>query len=101
MSFEFYLPTRILFGAGELNNLHKQNLGGKKALLVISNGKSAKANGYLDRVEEQLKKAGLEFVLFNEVEPNPLKSTVMNLRHPCVPRSRSTASDESGFFASK
>ncbi len=77
MSFEFYLPTRILFGAGELNNLHKQNLGGKKALLVISNGKSAKANGYLDRVEEQLKKAGLEFVLFNEVEPNPLKSTVM------------------------
>ena len=77
MSFEFYLPTRILFGAGELNNLHKQNLGSKKALLVISNGKSAKANGYLDRVEEQLKKAGLEFVLFNEVEPNPLKSTVM------------------------
>lgn len=78
MSFDFYVPAHILFGAGELNNLHKQPLPGKKALIVISNGKSARANGYLERLEEQLKKAGVEFALFDKVEPNPLKSTVMN-----------------------
>ena len=77
MSFNFYVPVNILFGCGELNNLHKQPLPGKKALLVISNGKSARANGYLDRTIEQLKKAGADYVLFDKVEANPLKDTVM------------------------
>ena len=30
---------------------------GKKAMIVISNGKSTRANGYLDRTQEQLKAA--------------------------------------------
>lgn len=76
-SFSMYVPTRILFGSGQLNNLKSQNLPGKKALLVISNGKSTKANGYLARTEEQLKSAGVISVLFDKVEANPLKSTVM------------------------
>lgn len=77
MSFNFYVPVHILFGNGELNNLHKQPLPGKKALLVISNGKSARVNGYLDRTIEQITKAGAQYVLFDKVEANPLKSTVM------------------------
>lgn len=76
-NFQFYMPTRIVFGSGELNNLHQYALPGKKALLVISNGKSTKSNGYLARTEEQLKLAGAESVLFDKVEANPLKSTVM------------------------
>lgn len=36
MNFSFYNPTRILFGAGELNTLYKQTMPGKKALLLIS-----------------------------------------------------------------
>ena len=78
MSFNFYVPVHILFGNGELNNLHKQPLPGKKALLVISNGKSARVNGYLDRTIEQLTKAGAQYDLFDKVEANPLKSTVMD-----------------------
>ena len=78
MSFNFYVPVHILFGNGELNNLHKQPLPGKKALLVISNGKSARVNGYLDRTIEQITKAGAQYVLFDKVEANPLKSTVMD-----------------------
>lgn len=77
MSFNFFVPANIFFGNGELNNLHQHKLPGKKALLVISNGKSAKANGYLAKTEEQLQKANVEFVLFDRVEANPLKSTVM------------------------
>ncbi|HEX3010708.1 MAG TPA: iron-containing alcohol dehydrogenase [Syntrophomonadaceae bacterium] len=77
MSFIMYVPTRVLFGAGELNNLHAQKMPGKKAMVVISNGKSTRANGYLARTEEQLKLAGVESVVFDKVEPNPLKSMVM------------------------
>lgn len=78
MSFMKYSPTRLLFGQGKLNQLREQQLPGKKALLVISSGKSTKANGYLSRCEEELRAAGVEAVLFDKVEANPLKSTVMS-----------------------
>jgi alcohol dehydrogenase len=77
MSYNMYVPTRTLFGAGQLHNLHEQKMPGKKAMLIISNGKSARANGYLARTEEQLKSAGIETVVFDKVEANPLRSTVM------------------------
>lgn len=76
MSFQMYVPTRILFGCGMLNNLHKQQMPGKKALIVISNGKSTKENGSLDRTEEQLEKAGVEYSVFDGIMANPLKSTI-------------------------
>lgn len=77
MNFSFYNPARILFGAGELNNLHKQTMPGKKALLLISNGKSTKVNGSLDRTIEQLEKAGIEYAIFDKIMENPYKSVVM------------------------
>lgn len=77
MSYNMYVPTRTLFGAGQLNNLHSQKMPGKKAMIVISNGKSTRTNGYLARTEEQLKLAGVKTVVFDKVEANPLKSTVM------------------------
>ena len=76
MSYNFFNPTRVLFGAGELNNLHKQAMPGKKAMVVISNGKSTRENGTLDRTLEQLRMAGVETAIFDKVEANPLKSTV-------------------------
>ena len=63
--------------SGTLGQLHEQTMPGKKALLIISNGKSAIENGYLSRTEAELQKAGVEWVIFNQVEANPLKSTVM------------------------
>lgn len=77
MSFRMYVPTRILFGEGQLNKLSRQKMPGKKALVVISNGKSTRANGALDRTLEQLAQAGVETVLFDKIMANPLKSTVM------------------------
>lgn len=76
MPFKMYVPTRILFGCGVLNSLHEQALPGKKALLVISNGRSAKTSGALDRVAKELELAGVEAVLFDRIQPNPLKETV-------------------------
>lgn len=83
MGFQMYVPTRIIFGAGELSHLHEQlnedkaGFTGKKALIVISNGKSARENGSLLKTEEQLKAAGVESVIFDKIMANPLKSTVM------------------------
>ncbi|NLY30546.1 MAG: iron-containing alcohol dehydrogenase [Firmicutes bacterium] len=77
MSFDFYLPTRILFGKGKLNELSRQNLPGKKALIVTSAGPSMKKYGYLARLEEQLDKANVEHVLFDKILPNPIVEHVM------------------------
>lgn len=71
MNYDQYIPTRILFGAGQLNNLHTQTMLGKKALIIISNGKSTRANGYLTRTEEQLHQVGVETKVFDGVAPNP------------------------------
>ncbi len=76
-SFNYAVPTTALFGCGQLNNLNIQELPGKKALIVISNGKSTRENGYLARVEEQLCLADIEYVVFDKIQPNPLKDTVM------------------------
>lgn len=71
-----YVPTRVMFGVGMLNRLSEQPLPGKRALIVISNGKSTRANGYLARTEEQLHKAGVETVVFAGATPNPTVSDV-------------------------
>lgn len=77
MSFNMYVPTRFIFGCGRLSELHEQKLPGKKAMVVISNGKSSRENGSLDRTLNELSKAGIESVVFDKVQANPLKSTVM------------------------
>lgn len=77
MSFRMYVPTRIIFGAGSLNKLSRQKMPGKKALVVISNGKSTRANGYLDRTLQALEQASVETIVFDKIMANPLKSTIM------------------------
>ncbi len=77
--FTFGIPTTAMFGAGKLNELHTQInapmglVHGKKALIVISNGKSTRANGYLERLENELEQAGVESVVFDKVPANPTK----------------------------
>lgn len=78
MSYQFYVPTRTLFGIGKLNELHAQEMPGKKAMVVISNGKSMKETGTLYRVLEELAQAGVETAVFDRVQANPLRSTVMD-----------------------
>lgn len=77
MNFDFNNPTRILFGSGKLNELGSQPIPGKKALLLMSGGKSAKVSGAYDRTLEQLHKAGIEVAEFAKVMENPFKEMVM------------------------
>lgn len=77
MNFSAHIPTRLIFGAGELNKLAECKLPGKKALVVISAGTSMRKYGYLDRVCELLKKNGAETVVFDKILANPIKTHVM------------------------
>lgn len=77
-NFNFYMPTKVLFGAGKLAELHTEKLPGKKALIATSNGTSVKKYGYLARVEKELDLAGVEHILFDEIRPNPTRENVMD-----------------------
>ena len=74
--FVFDIPTKLHFGKGTLNRLHELPLPGKKALIVITGGKSMKANGYLARVQKELETAGAAHVLFDQVCANPTLQNV-------------------------
>lgn len=77
MNFTYYMPTKLLFGKGQLGNLHKEKLPGKKAFIVISSGNSIKKFGYLDKVVEQLRLAGVEYYIYDKIKPNPTLTGVM------------------------
>ena len=74
--FTFHVPTKVLFGADVLKKLHEEKLPGKKALVVISNGKSTRTNGSLAALEAELDAAGVAHVLFDKIQANPLEPTV-------------------------
>lgn len=77
MNFNLNTPTNLIFGSGKLNELGAQKLPGKKALLLISSGKSAKISGALERTQEQLEKAGAAYVVCANIHENPTKELVM------------------------
>ena len=77
MHFDFNNPTHLIFGSGSISQLGEQELPGRKALLLMSGGKSAKVSGAYDQVTAQLKEAGVEWAEFAKIMENPLKSAVM------------------------
>ena len=77
INFSFFLPVNVVFGCGklkEVGNLTKPY--GKKALIVTGKS-SAKKSGIYDKVNESLKKVGIDTVLFDKVTPNPLTTTAI------------------------
>ena len=76
--FDFYMPAKVLFGAGKLQSLHSEKLPGKKALIATTNGTSVKKYGYLAALEKELDLAGVSYELFDQVRPNPTSDNVMD-----------------------
>ena len=75
--FEFYAPTRVVFGRGTEKRTGElvKACGGTKALVVYG-GKSAERSGLLGRVRESLTEAGVSFCELGGVVPNPHLSLV-------------------------
>ncbi|MFC1529389.1 iron-containing alcohol dehydrogenase [Gemmatimonadota bacterium] len=71
MKFHFHNPTEVFFGAGEFGRAGKLAARlGSKCLLVTGQG-SVERLGYLDRMKEMFDDAGVAYVHFPGIEPNP------------------------------
>ncbi|MCI8348210.1 MAG: iron-containing alcohol dehydrogenase [Firmicutes bacterium] len=77
MNFNFINPTKLYFGRGSMDKLSSLPMPGKKALVLISNGKSTRKNGYLDRTLQQLNIAGADSVIFDKIMENPIREVIM------------------------
>ncbi len=73
-NFEYYRPTRILFGKGQIEQLSRLLPRDTKILMVYGGG-SIKKNGVYDQVTAALK--GFDYLEFGGVEPNPEYETCM------------------------
>lgn len=72
INFEFYNPTKVIFGKGveaEAGKVIKE-MGGHK-VLVHFGGDYLQKSGTLDRIHQGLTDAGLEYVDLDGVVPNP------------------------------
>ncbi len=83
MNFSAYIPTKLIFGVGEVAKLAECKLPGKKALVVISAGTSMRKYGYLDRICALLLKNGVESVIYDKILANPIKQHVMEGAEIC------------------
>ncbi|MGH0051947.1 MAG: iron-containing alcohol dehydrogenase [Sphaerochaetaceae bacterium] len=72
-SMSFSIPRTIYYGEGSLDKLTQ--LQGKKAA-IVTGGSSMKRFGFLDQTQALLKKAGIDSILIDGVEPNPSVETV-------------------------
>lgn len=70
----FTLPRDLYHGKGAIDAL--KTLKGKRAFVVVGGG-SMKRFGFLDKVTQNMKDAGMEVRLFEGVEPDPSVETVM------------------------
>lgn len=72
INFEFSVPTKIIFGAGEVKRIGEQAARfGKKALLVTYDEALVKELGFYDKVADSCKSAGVELLCHFGVKSNP------------------------------
>ena len=81
--FSLYVPTKILFGCGEIKKLATETLPGRKAMIVISGGTSMKKYGYLDKVLGYLTENDVSAIVYDKILPNPIKTHVMEAAAIC------------------
>lgn len=74
LNFEFYNPTKAVFGKGQISRLSSLIPAGKKILMTYGGG-SIKKNGVYDQVKEAL--VGYDIVEFSGIEPNPEYETCL------------------------
>ena len=74
LNFEYYCPTRIVFGKDTIARLPELIDKSKKVLMIYGGG-SIKKNGVYDQVKRAL--SGYDLLEFSGIEPNPKYETCM------------------------
>ncbi|MCL2366416.1 MAG: iron-containing alcohol dehydrogenase [Oscillospiraceae bacterium] len=77
LDFEFYAPTRILFGRDALQTLPDQIQKAKVKKLMLAHDGSTATQFIVDQVEAVLKKHNISYAEFKGIVPNPLLSRVL------------------------
>lgn len=75
--FEYYIPTKVVFGEGEVKRTGELAAGfGKKAMLVSYDEALIKELGFYDKAMDSLNEAGIEVIPLFGVKSNPDVSLV-------------------------
>jgi alcohol dehydrogenase class IV len=70
----FITPREIVWGRGSLSHLEK--IEGERAIIITD--KNLVKLGFIDQAKQYLRKAGLDVAVFDDVQPNPPITNVIN-----------------------
>lgn len=82
-NFTYYIPTKILFGKGQVKKLGKEILPYGQKILLLYGKNSIKTNGVYDLVINSLAEHNISFVELSGVDPNPRIETVKHGAELC------------------
>jgi len=71
-NFVYYNPTKLFFGQEVIGKLAKNFPGHIRKVLLLYGQGSIKTNGIYDEVTSQLKHAGVEWIEYSGIRPNPV-----------------------------
>lgn len=71
------IPTRVLFGVGALKSLHNEKLPGKRAMVCTTGETFLKDLGYVSSLNEELEQAGVSYIYYENIRPNPTVEMIM------------------------
>ena len=77
MEFSYFLPVNIQFGWNKVDNIADFAAPYGKKALIVTGRTSAKKSGLYDRVVAKLETAHIDYVLFDQVDANPLTTTAL------------------------
>jgi len=75
-NFTFYLPTKLIFGPGELDKIGVEAKNHGEKAMIVTGKRSASHYGIVHRVTDNLEQEGLAAMVFDKIEPNPRSSTI-------------------------
>lgn len=73
LNFTYYAPTKLIFGKGEEKNVGSviKGYGGKKVMVFHYGTNQDFETQLMEKVKASLEEAGLSYILFSGIEPNP------------------------------
>ena len=77
MEFSYFLPVNIQFGWNKVDSVADYVASYGKKALIVTGRTSAKKSGLYDRVVAKLETAHIDYVLFDQVDANPLTTTAL------------------------
>ncbi|MGE5480898.1 MAG: iron-containing alcohol dehydrogenase [Chloroflexota bacterium] len=71
-NFTYYNPVKLIFGKGKIASIGKEiSRNEVNRVLMLYGGGSIKKNGVYEQTVNSLREAGIEFIEFGGVQPNP------------------------------